>query len=71
MKHVVITCLQVEEGTPFARWYQPGKKPLPDDDAAWQMYAAASTTLRAAGYEHYEVRHGGGTIDMGPLLRQP
>lgn len=47
---------QVEEGTPFARWYQPGKKPLPDDDAAWQMYAAASTTLRAACYEHYEVR---------------
>lgn len=45
----------MEEGTPFARWYAPGASPLPSDDSAADMYAAASQTLRAVGYEHYEL----------------
>lgn len=47
---------QVEEGTPFERWRQVGRIRLPPDDAAVEMYEAASERLRAAGYEHYEVR---------------
>mmetsp|Transcript_19983 Transcript_19983/g.55628 ORF Transcript_19983/g.55628 Transcript_19983/m.55628 type:complete len:480 (+) Transcript_19983:87-1526(+) len=60
--HVSVYDLQVEEGTPFARWYSPGSAPLPEDDDTASMYTAASSTLQNAGYEHYEVsnyaRHG-------------
>ena len=54
---VSLSCMlmQVEEGTPFARWYSPGRAPLPEEDSAAEMYRMASRTLRAAGYEHYEV----------------
>eukprot|EP00898_Chlorokybus_atmophyticus_P007195 jgi/Chlat1/7477/Chrsp6S07503 len=53
--HISVYDLQVEQGTAFGRWYRPGETPLPTDDAAADMYRAASNTLRAAGYEHYEV----------------
>lgn len=53
--HVSVYDLQVEEGTPFARWYQVGKDPLPSEAASSEMYATASQMLRNAGYEHYEV----------------
>jgi hypothetical protein len=47
---------QVEEGTPFARWYPPGTSPLlPPEGEAAAMFELASSTLAAAGYEHYEV----------------
>jgi hypothetical protein len=48
--------LQVEEGTPFARWQRAGRLTLPPDDSAVAMYGEASALLRTAGYEHYEVR---------------
>ena len=32
--HVSVYDLQVEEGTPFARWYSPGAHPLPSDSDA-------------------------------------
>ena len=47
--------LQVEDKTPFARWYAPGAAPLPSDEASADMYRTASSMLRAAGYEHYEI----------------
>ena len=47
--------LQVEEGTPFARWYTPGEGPLPREEDAAEMFRDASRALRDAGYEHYEV----------------
>lgn len=47
--------LQVEQGTLFAKWYQPGAQPLPSDDTSAQMYRAASRSLQAAGFEHYEL----------------
>jgi len=53
--HVSVYDLQVEEGTPFARWYNQGQSPLPKDDDAAAMYAEASSVLGQAGYEHYEV----------------
>lgn len=52
---VFLIALQVEEGTPFARWYEAGAKPLPQEEDAAAMYCAAVSTLTAAGFEHYEV----------------
>ncbi len=52
----VLARTQVEEGTPFGRWYAAGQRPLPLEDEAADMYVVASDMLRAAGYEHYEVR---------------
>ena len=54
-ERVASVSLQVEEGTPFARWYTAGKSPLPDEGQAVAMYQMASRILTAAGYEHYEV----------------
>jgi oxygen-independent coproporphyrinogen-3 oxidase len=47
--------VQVEAGTPFARWYSGQDSPLPQEPDAVAMFEAASATLTAAGYEHYEV----------------
>ena len=47
--------VQVEDKTPFARWYTPGAAPLPSDEAAADMFRMASNVLRSAGYEHYEI----------------
>lgn len=49
--------VQVEEGTPFARWYA-GSPALPQEPDAVTMYELASSTLASAGYAHYEVRRG-------------
>jgi oxygen-independent coproporphyrinogen-3 oxidase len=53
--HLSVYDLQVEPGTPFARWYEPGARPLPLEAEAAEMYRLASRTLRGAGFEHYEV----------------
>jgi oxygen-independent coproporphyrinogen-3 oxidase len=68
--HVSVYDLQVEEGTPFARWYgkdgdsrsaappsssSSSSRSLPDEDAGTAMYEQASEALRAAGYERYEL----------------
>ena len=53
--HLSVYDLQVEAGTPFARWYEPGARPLPLEAEAAEMYRLASRTLRGAGFEHYEV----------------
>lgn len=48
--------LQVEEGTPFGRWYTLGEGPMPREEEAVEMFRAASEVLGSAGYEHYEAR---------------
>jgi len=53
--HISIYDLQVEPVTAFGRQYQPGAKPLPEDETAAQMYRQASEILTGAGYEHYEI----------------
>eukprot|EP00775_Hariotina_reticulata_P012675 gene12675-12802_t len=54
--HISIYDLQVEEGTPFARWYPPGASPLlPPEPEAAAMFELASSILAAAGYQHYEI----------------
>ena len=37
---------QVEDGTPFGRWYPPGHAALPDDEDGAAMYRDASHMLR-------------------------
>ena len=46
---------QVEDGTPFGRWFAAGVAPLPSEGAAADQFRRASAVLRGAGYEHYEV----------------
>ncbi|KAF6248357.1 radical SAM enzyme [Scenedesmus sp. NREL 46B-D3] len=53
--HISVYDLQVEEGTPFARWFSGDGSPLPKEPEAVAMFEAASATLTAAGYEHYEI----------------
>ena len=53
---IPIACtLQVEDGTPFAKRYTAGDKPLPSAEDAAAMYRAASDVLTGAGFEHYEI----------------
>ncbi|MFM2303713.1 MAG: hypothetical protein RLZZ135_1123 [Cyanobacteriota bacterium] len=53
--HISCYDLIVEAQTPFAKQYQPGDTPLPDDETTAQMYRTAQQTLTAAGYAHYEI----------------
>jgi len=54
-EHLSLYALTLEHGTPFGRWAQRGLLPLPDPDAAADMYEWAQETLQARGYEHYEI----------------
>ncbi|KAJ0236419.1 putative heme chaperone [Hirschfeldia incana] len=53
--HVSVYDLQVEQGTKFGNVYTPGQSPLPSETQSAEFYRTASSMLRAAGYEHYEV----------------
>ena len=53
--HVSAYALIVEEGTRLARRIARGELPMPDDDVLADRYVQADTTLRAAGFDWYEV----------------
>jgi oxygen-independent coproporphyrinogen-3 oxidase len=53
--HLSCYDLVLESGTPFAKQYRPGEKPLPDDETTAMMYRLAQSLLTASGYEHYEI----------------
>ncbi|KST65905.1 radical SAM family heme chaperone HemW [Mastigocoleus testarum] len=53
--HISIYDLTIEPQTAFGRYYQPGNKPLPEDEITVKMYRMAQNTLTDAGYEHYEI----------------
>jgi oxygen-independent coproporphyrinogen-3 oxidase len=53
--HISCYDLIVENTTPFAKQYQPGIKPLPDDEITATMYRLAQGILTQAGYDHYEI----------------
>lgn len=53
--HLSAYALTLEHGTPFGRWAQKGLMPMPDPDAAADMYEWASAELEAAGYGQYEI----------------
>ncbi|MFM6407149.1 MAG: coproporphyrinogen-III oxidase family protein, partial [Microcystis sp.] len=53
--HLSCYDLVLESVTPFGNQYQPGKKPLPDDETTAKMYVLAGEKLALAGYQHYEI----------------
>jgi oxygen-independent coproporphyrinogen-3 oxidase len=53
--HVSAYALVVEEGTALARQVASGVVPPPDDDVQADRYVMADETLRAAGFEWYEI----------------
>lgn len=54
-RHLSCYDLVLEPVTAFGKQYQPGKKPLPNDDDTAEMYRLTQKTLTAAGYNHYEI----------------
>jgi oxygen-independent coproporphyrinogen-3 oxidase len=54
-KHLSLYGLTLEHGTPFGRWAQRGLLPVPNPDAAADMYEWASEVLEMAGYQQYEI----------------
>ena len=54
-KHLSCYDLVLEPVTAFGKQYQPGAKPLPNDDDTAEMYRLTQKTLTAAGYNHYEI----------------
>jgi oxygen-independent coproporphyrinogen-3 oxidase len=53
--HVSAYALIVEEGTRLAHRIRRGELPMPDDDVLAERYLVADETLRAAGFDWYEV----------------
>jgi putative oxygen-independent coproporphyrinogen III oxidase len=53
--HVSAYSLIVEAGTRLARRIDRGELPMPDDDVLAERYEQADATLRAAGFDWYEV----------------
>jgi oxygen-independent coproporphyrinogen-3 oxidase len=53
--HLSCYDLVLEPVTAFGKQFGCGKKPLPDDETAAQMYRLAQSLLTQAGYDHYEI----------------
>lgn len=53
--HVSLYGLSVEPATPLGRAVAEGKEPPVDEERYRKEFLQAAETLRAAGYEHYEV----------------
>ena len=51
VRHVSVYLLKIEADTPFAR----GKLPLPDEDAAADLYLTACEQLEQLGFAQYEI----------------
>jgi oxygen-independent coproporphyrinogen-3 oxidase len=63
-EHLSLYSLIVEPGTPFADAAARGILTMPDDDASADLYEIAMTTLRSAGWTHYEVANWARTPDL-------
>jgi oxygen-independent coproporphyrinogen-3 oxidase len=53
--HVSTYGLTVEEGTPYARWYERRPQDFAPNDLEADLYGLAIDMLVAAGFEHYEI----------------
>jgi oxygen-independent coproporphyrinogen-3 oxidase len=53
--HVSLYGLTAEAATPLGRWVAEGRERLADEERYRDEYLEAAETLRAAGFEHYEV----------------
>jgi putative oxygen-independent coproporphyrinogen III oxidase len=54
-EHLSIYSLSLDEGTIFKRETEAGKRSMPDDDSAADMYEYAVPVLTRAGYGRYEI----------------
>lgn len=53
--HISLYLLEVHSGTPLAAQIASGRRPLPDEDLAAEMYDLMCSMLDAAGYRQYEI----------------
>jgi oxygen-independent coproporphyrinogen-3 oxidase len=54
-EHMSLYLLEVHEGTPLAEQIRSGRRPVPDEDSAAEMYEIMIDTLASAGYQQYEI----------------
>lgn len=54
-QHISSYDLVLEPVTAFGKQYQPGEKPLPNDEDTAEMYRLAQQQLTRAGFDHYEI----------------
>ena len=54
-EHLSLYLLEVHEGTPLAEQLRSGRRPMPDEELAAEMYETMIDTLAAAGYNQYEI----------------
>jgi len=53
--HVSTYGLTIEDGTPYARWYEREPGAFFDDEREARLYQIAIDRAAAAGFEHYEI----------------
>ncbi|MEQ1764409.1 MAG: radical SAM family heme chaperone HemW [Pyrinomonadaceae bacterium] len=54
-EHLSLYLLEIHEGTPLAEQLRSGRRPMPDEELAAEMYELMIDTLEAAGYRQYEI----------------
>ncbi|MBV9240577.1 MAG: radical SAM family heme chaperone HemW [Acidobacteria bacterium] len=54
-EHLSLYLLEIHEGTPLAEQVRSGRRPMPDEDTAAEMYQVMLDTLDGAGYPQYEI----------------
>lgn len=55
VEHLSTYGLTIEDGTPYARWYEREPGAFFDDEREARLYAIAIERAAAAGFEHYEI----------------
>ncbi|MEO5858395.1 MAG: radical SAM family heme chaperone HemW [Pyrinomonadaceae bacterium] len=54
-EHLSLYLLEVHEGTPLADQLRSGRRPMPDEEVAAEMYELMIDTLEGSGYRQYEI----------------
>jgi oxygen-independent coproporphyrinogen III oxidase len=54
-EHLSLYLLEVHQGTPLAEQIRSGRRPMPDEDAAAEMYELLLDRTAAAGMRQYEI----------------
>jgi oxygen-independent coproporphyrinogen-3 oxidase len=54
-EHLSLYLLEIHQGTPLAEQLRSGRRPLPDEELAAEMYDMMIDRLGLAGYEQYEI----------------
>lgn len=66
--HISLYALTVEHGTPLQHMVSRGLLPMPDPDAAADMYEYTVETVAAAGFHQYEISNWARKSTTGSLL---